>query len=441
MKKSDVTKGTRSREERTLRYAEALGQMIRAETVRDGFHAFRELLRGLFPVLFAAGEYTEYEDSFTLRWAGRDPEKLPLLFMNHHDVVEAHGQWTHPPFGGEIADGCLCGRGTLDDKGGLWAMLQAAEELAAQGFQPDGDIWFFSSSTEESTGKGAEKAARRFAEAGIRFRACFDEGGFIVTEPLPGLKKKFAMIGVGEKGCADLKFTARSHGGHASMPPPDSPLVRLGKFMAEADKHRIFPAKLNPAIEEMLRVFAPYTDEASALMAAPQRHRRPLTKALVSMSPKTAALLRTTVAFTMAKGSDGPNVIPAEAWVTANMRYSHHQGQQGSFDAIRTLAEKYDLEMEILDPGFPSGLADYRGEGYRKAREAVEAVFPDVTAAPYLMTGASDARFMELVCDQCIRFLPFDVTDEQTASIHGLNENISLDSLVPAVEFYKHLMK
>lgn len=75
------------------------------------------------------------------------------------------------------------------------------------------------------------------------------------------------------------------------------------------------------------------------------------------------------------------------------------------------------------------------------AREAVEAVFPGVKAAPFLMTGASDSRFMDCVCDQCIRFLPFDVTDQQTASIHGLDENVSIDNLVPAVEYYKFLIR
>ena len=63
-----------------------------------------------------------------------------------------------------------------------------------------------------------------------------DEGGMILQEPVPGVKKAFAMIGVGEKGCADLRFIARSKGGHASMPGKNTPLVRLGKFMAEAEK-------------------------------------------------------------------------------------------------------------------------------------------------------------------------------------------------------------
>lgn len=433
---------------KTKQYTEILSKMISMETVSSGnseddsrFHAFRELLKTLFPSLFAKGEYKEFKNGFVLKWEGRDPDKEPVLFMNHHDVVEAKGEWLHDPFGSETADGKLWGRGTLDDKGGLFAMLQAGEELVNEGFVPESTIWFFSASTEETTGAGADAASRWFRKKGIRFRMCFDEGGFIVYEPVPGAKAHFALIGVGEKGCADLKFIARSKGGHASTPGKDSPLVRLGKFMADADSHRIFPAKMHPAVCEMLKGFAPYMGAVGKLMSDPWRHRAVLTGALLSMSPKTAAVLRTTIAFTMASGSDGTNVLPTEAYVIANMRYSHHQGQKGSIEAVRKLAAKYDLETEILDPGYPSRMTDHKKEAFRLAKRAVNEVFPDVIPVPYLMTGASDVRYFDRVCDQCIRFLPFYADDTQLASIHGLNENVDIENLPQAVDFYRWLMR
>ena len=436
-------------EERAARYAENLARLIRLETVSgpdtsgDGkFHAFRETLKTVFPALFSNAEYTEFTDGFVLRWAGADASAKPVLFMNHHDVVEANGEWKHPPFSGEIAEGRLWGRGTLDDKGGLWAMLQAADELAAEGFTPPRDTWFSSSSTEETTGQGADAISRWFEEKGIRFHACFDEGGMILPEPIKGAKGVFAMIGVGEKGCADVKFIARSAGGHASMPPKNSPLVRLGKFMAEADKQKIFDARLSPAVCDMLRAFAPSMGgRTGELMARPETFRHVLTAALLNLSPATAALLRTTAAFTMAGGSDGRNVMPAEAWVVANLRCSHHQGLEGSIEAIRKLAEKYDLETVVLDPGTPSGITDHNGEGFQLLSRAVKAVFPEVVPVPYILTGASDARYFDRVSDQCLRFLPFYADEEQLASIHGENENVRLESLSPAVVFYRYLIK
>ena len=434
-------------EQRTERYAATLAEMIRHETVSRAaetepgkFKEFRSLLKELFPALFGLCGMIEFENGFVLRWKGRDENKAPVLFMNHHDVVEAGGNWKTDPFSGAVKEGRIWGRGTLDDKGGLWAMLQAAEEMIEEGFVPGGDIWFSSSSTEETTGKGAEEIARWFESNGVRFRMSFDEGGFIVDEPVPGAKGSFALIGVGEKGCADLRFVARSNGGHSSMPEKNSPLVRLGKFMAEADESLIFTCEINPAVCEMFRRFSARMGEAGALFAHPEDNRETLCQ-ILSASPKTAALLRTTLAFTMAHGSEGTNVIPAEAWVVGNMRFSHHQGQKGSFEAVRMLAEKYGIEMQVLDPGTPSGLTDYNGTAFRLTEDALGAVFPGVIPTPYLLTGASDSRFFDGVCDQCIRFLPFLVDDSQAASIHGLNENLNLDSLAPAVDFYKLLMK
>ena len=164
----------RTPDEQTLLYAESLARLIRAETVSGAetsgatkFHAFRELLKETFPALFARAEYTEFTDGFTLCWAGREPSAKPLLFMNHHDVVEPNGHWRYEPFSGTIAENRLWGRGVLDDKGGLWAMLQAAEELIREGFVPPCTVWFSSASTEESTGRGAEEIARWFEQ-----RAC-----------------------------------------------------------------------------------------------------------------------------------------------------------------------------------------------------------------------------------------------------------------------------
>ena len=141
------------------KYAAALSAMIRKETVsevgnedRTKFREFHALLKELFPHIFAAAKFEDMDGSFLMRWKGKDSSALPVLFMNHHDTVEANGDWNCDPFGGEIRDGKLWGRGTLDTKGGLWAMLQAADELAGEGFVPETDIYFESACNEETDG-------------------------------------------------------------------------------------------------------------------------------------------------------------------------------------------------------------------------------------------------------------------------------------------------
>ena len=118
--------------------------------------------------------------------------------------------------------------------------------------------------------------------------------------------------------------------------------------MAAVDRSEPFEVKLSPAIIEMLRRLAPTMSGLTAkLLTAPEKYRLPLTKILNASSPTAAAMLKTTVAFTRASGSNGNNVIPDEAYVVGNMRFSHHQGREKSFQAIARIAKRYGLEMEI----------------------------------------------------------------------------------------------
>jgi carboxypeptidase PM20D1 len=266
--------------ERTLNYANSLSQMIKHETISENgqtdlvkFYGFHDLMRKLFPHIFDACRFMEHNGSFIMCWPGKNPGQK-LLLMNHHDVVEATGDWKYPPFSGEIAEEKIWGRGAIDDKGELWAMFQAADELAADGFVPEYDIWFESACTEETDGAGADWLSQYMADQGLRFDLVLDEGGMILDEPISGAKGTFAMIGVGEKGCADIRFTARSAGGHASAPGKNTPLVRLGKFMAAIDRNDVFRAELSDVTCEMLKRLAPTMDGIQAkFMARPEKYQ------------------------------------------------------------------------------------------------------------------------------------------------------------------------
>ena len=432
---------------RTNTYAQQLSRLIQAETISydrqtdiSKFYHFQNLLRESFPHIFKICEFEDFHGSFLMRWKGESSEK-PILLMNHQDVVEAPGGWKYPPFSGTIADRKLWGRGALDTKGGLWAMLQAANELAAEGFRPQHDVYFMSGCNEETDGSGAEEISRILQQRGIRFTMVLDEGGMIMHEPIGGASGTFAMVGVGEKGCVDLKFIAKSAGGHASTPGKNTPLVRLGKFMAAVERSNIFKADISPAVAEMFkRISTTMKQPLRFVLGHPGLFEPLLLKVIPSVSATAGAMLKTTVAFTMASGSEGFNVLPHEAWVVGNMRFSHHQGEKDSISAIKKLAKKYDLETVVLEPGFTSPLSDYHTDAFALIEKAISTVFPGVITSPYVMNGASDCRFMSRVSDNCLRFAPFQITDKQMDSIHGIDENVDLKSLVPAVEFYKYII-
>ncbi len=432
-------------------YAEKLATLIRKETIsefyqkdKSKFYEFHDVLRNEFPVVFETCAYENFDGSILLRWKGQDSSKEPIMFMNHYDVVETHGEWQHEPFSGDIADGKVWGRGTLDTKGGLFCMLQAAEELMKAGFKPQQDIYFETACTEETDGTGCDAITKHLLKRGIHFSFCIDEGGFILYDPIGGADATFAMIGVAEKAYADVRFIAKSHGGHASTPSKDTPLVRLGKFMAACEKNdlKLFPVDMAPEVEEMLKRMGPTMKAPLKQILENTEKTKPLLEKVLPMfSPTAAALLKTTMAFTMASGSDSTNVLPMEAHVIANMRFSHHQGSKAAIDAVTKLAKKYDIEVVVDDLGLESPICSYDTDQFRLVEKAVTENFKDVKTAPYIMNAASDSRYMARVCDNCMRFLPFIISDEQVAGIHGIDENVDVSTLPPAVDFYKYLMQ
>lgn len=434
---------------RSMQYAEILSKLIKVETISSRvsqditkFLGFHEVLSETYPKLFATAEVENFDGSLLLKWKGKDSSKKPILLMNHHDVVEASGDWTHPPFSGAIADGKVWGRGTLDTKGGMAMMFQAAEELIAEGYAPERDTYFVTACIEEIGGEGGEAIAAELEKRNIEFYMVLDEGGMILYDPIGGADGTFAMIGVGEKGYVDLKFIAKSNGGHASAPGKNTPLVRLGKFMAEAEKAECFDVYMSDTVKEMLSRFSPTMSGIMKTACSNVSAFKPVLKKVMPMiSPAGAALLRTTLAFTMSKGSEGTNVIPQEAWVVGNMRFSHHQGKKASVDAITALAKKYDIETVVTDDGIESDITDFKGEAFRFIEKAVNSIFPEYKPVPYIMNAATDSRYFRKVCKNCLRFVPFKIDKQQLDSVHGIDENVDIETLAPAVDFYKYIIK
>ena len=438
--------------DRTEIYAERLSKLIQAETVsvqsnspesrkeKAKFTAFQGLLRDMFPNIFRACEPSYFEGSLLLYWKG-ETDADPVMLMHHHDVVEAPGEWKYPPFSGTVADGKIWGRGTLDTKNGLFAMLSAADELAAEGFVPKRDVYFFSGCDEETTGLGADTVSRVLKNRGIRFHMVLDEGGMMVHDPIGGADGTFALVGLGEKDCVELKFIARSGGGHAATPGRDTPLVRLGKFMAAVESSDIFTADIAPALCEMFsRLGSTMKQPLKGILSHPRLFKDTIVRSIPAVSDTAGAMLKTTIAFTMAEGSGGINVLPQEAWVIGDMRCSHHQGSKESIEAIKKLADKFDIDVVVLSRGFASPISDHKSPAFELIEKGVNRIFPGVITTPYLMTGASDCRFMSRISDNCFRFAPFLITLNQLECIHGINENLDVSCLVPAVEFYKFII-
>ena len=434
--------------EREARYAETLSRMVRCETVsrkgedqREKFLGFHRLLEELFPLVHGKLEKTEIDGNLLFYWKGKSHDR-PLVLMSHQDVVPAEGEWKHEPFSGDIAEGKVWGRGSADTKCSVMGFFQAVEELLEQGFEPEQDVYLSSSCTEEFGGDGCPKLVEELSRRGVKpFLVC-DEGGAIVQEPIGGVKGCYAMIGVLEKGRGALRLTARSGGGHASYPPKNSPIARLGKFIARVEKRDPMRADFEPEVTAMFRTLAPYGPFYLRLLFGNLWLFKPLLKKLLpKISPQAGALLKTTVAFTMQSGSDAPNVLPQQASLTLDLRYIPHQRLEESNRVIRELAARYDLETEVLMANDACEPVRIDSPAYALVEKVIGEVFPGLPTCPYVMTGGTDARFYQKICDACIRFSPVIYGPEQMKGMHGINENIDVCSLPGAVDYYKSLIR
>lgn len=433
-------------------YAEKLSAMVRQETVssrfdpdRSKFEHFQASLPSLFPKVFAACEVAHPGAGLVLRMPGSGASgKEPILLMSHHDVVAAPEQgWEHPPFSGDLdAEGRVWGRGTADTKGSLMCELQALEELLEAGWQPDVDVYITSSCTEEWSGDSAPAIVAYLKERHVHLGMLVDEGGMILKEPIAGVKGRYCVVGVLEKGYGDVKFIARGKGGHASAPGRNTPLPRLGAFMNDVEKRSPFRVEITPAVREMFSRMAPNMSFPMKLVFANLWLFGPLVKKLMpAISPAGAAMMQTTCAFTTAKGSDGLNVLPSEAYVTANLRFIHHQPNEESLALLRKRAEKHGLEMEVLYQDHPCKPVDYQGAPFKLLEKVAGEIYPGYGVVPYVMTGGTDAKYYGDVCDDALRFAPIEIDAQQYASIHGVNENLYAAALPPAVDFYKALLR
>ena len=435
-------------EKRALDYAGKLSRMVAYDTTshqgthdREKFLGFHRLLAELFPLVHEKLEKLEIDGNLLFYWKGKKHDR-PIVLMSHQDVVPAEGDWIHPPFSGDIADGKVWGRGASDTKCSVMGFFQAVEELLAEGFTPDQDVWLSSSCTEEWAGDGCPKLVEELKRRGVHPYLVCDEGGGIITDPIGGIKGNFAMVGVFEKGKADVKFTAKGSGGHASAPSKGSPIARLAAFENDVETHNPFRVKMLPEVAAMFRTLGPYAGFGLRyLFENLWLFKGLLTHVMPSISAQGAAMLRTTIAFTMQSGSDAVNVIPQEASVSANLRFIPHQGMEESLSLIQKRAEKYGLSMFVMHKNDYTRPIDIHGEAFRMFQDVIAQTFDGMAGIPYVMTGATDARCYQEICDNVVRFAPVIYGPEQMKGMHGINENIGYSCLPGCVDFYKNLIR
>lgn len=445
-----LTKEIQPIDEKTQRdYAEKLAEMIRCKTVSNDvsrdvweFQKLRDVIRELFPLLHEKADFQIFgDDCWVFRVPGKDTSRN-IMLMSHHDVVKAEGEWEHPPFGGEIVDGSVWGRGAVDTKTPLFGELMAMEELLAEGFLPACNVYIASSHNEEIGGDGIPLALEYFKKQKITFELVLDEGGAIIDAPVPGVTCKCAMLAVHEKGRYTLNCVAKDNVGHAGLAAKvETPIVRLAAFITEVNREKPFITRLYPEVRGTFLGLAPYMSFPFRLIFSNLWLFWPLLKKLMpKINAQAGSMLGTQCFFTSISGGKKANVQTNEAMVTAFLRCVREDDLKEDLLALQKIAEKHGIELSPGEGNEYHAPADISRPAYAYVESCVHQVFPHVAAAPYLLPAGTDARHLVDVCPCVVRFAPITMNAQQFASVHSPNENIHVSVPADCVRFYKSIV-
>lgn len=441
-------------DERNAEYAAKLSRMIECKTVwtHEGendaeFRRFYKLIDELFPNLTAKAERLTFGTGcFVYVIRGKNAKKNVML-MSHHDVVDGGEDWKTEPFTPTQKDGYLYGRGSIDTKTPLFAELQAADELLAQGYDFEGiDLYIGSSNNEEVCGDGMVLATEYFKQQGIRFYAVIDEGGAITQGQIPGVKYKSAVVAVHEKSRHMYRCTAeidaKGHGGFGGA--GDSAVLRLSRFIAEADskKGRIYKGFFVPEVRATFERHAPYMGFPLGLLFGNIGIFSPLIKKIMMGIPAASTMLSTGLSFTTLTAGDtrDPQIRAKTAETTMFLRCVREDDLYRGLEEIKRISKKYGVTIEETERDYCQP-TDFEGEAFKTVERLLNANFPDVIVAPFLLTAGTDARRFTDVADNILRFAPIDLSREQFATVHGANENIAVKNIGQCVLFYKDLIQ
>ena len=436
---------THMSEKQQLEYAERLAEMIKCRTVSvkgsyddTEFSKLRDTVEKLFPLVHQNAERMVFgDDCWIYKIEGKDKSRN-IMIMSHHDVVAENGEWEHSPFGGEIIDGIIHGRGTVDTKTSLFAEFQAVEELLSEGFIPECNLYIGSSHNEEIFGDGMPLAVEYFKKQGIEFETVLDEGGGIIDPPVDLVKCKCAMVATHEKGRRTLICTAKQGATKAFTLNKKSPISRMSKFIAELESKNIFISRLHPEVKAMFEGLCPYMPFAARLVCA---NLWCFDKLIVKIAPKltsqAATMLGTTLTVTEIKGSNTDKSCTAKLY----LRFINAEDFEKDLETLKKLAQKYGVEISDGETNESYISADMKSKGFEHTNNCIAEVFPHVANSVYLLPAGTDARCFTEICPCTLRFAPIEMNSQQFDSVHNPNENISVKAVGNAVVFYKHFVK
>lgn len=440
------------------RYCESLSAAIKIKTISNydssavdwnEFEKFHKFLEERYPLIHKTLEKTEIaEASLVYKWEGTDPSLDAIALLSHQDVVPiAEGtekDWEHDAFEGFNDGEFIWGRGAMDMKNHLIAVMESIEQLIAEGYKPVRTVYLCLGHNEEvvaAPDNGAKKIAEYLKQQGVHLEAVLDEGGAILPVHVNGvLNCNLAGVGVAEKGSVNYEISVNAKGGHSSQPPEHTALGHLADVIKDIEKHQ-FKAEMPKFVYELFTNIGKRCSYPVRLVTCNIWLLKPLILKIMTKIPPAASLIRTCTAVTMASGSPQFNVLPQKASITVNFRTMPGVTIPDVEEHIRKSVKNKKIDIKFLVGKEASAVSPTDSRAFNTIKRLCELSDEKNLVAPFLVMGGTDAYNYEPVCENIYRFAPFVVDTKLLLCTHGTNERLPIASVENALKFFKRYVK
>jgi carboxypeptidase PM20D1 len=455
------------------------------------FSDFHQFLVETYPLVHKnlkreiLGEPRKFSLLYT--WQGKSPSLPPVVLMAHQDVVPVvpgtEKQWLHDAYSGDIADGYIWGRGSLDDKSMILAILESVEILLKKGFQPNRTIYLAFGQDEEVGGpEGAQHVVKVLKSRGVnKVALVLDEGLPLTNGLFPGITVPMALIGTAEKGYASLQLKMAGAGGHSAMPPQHSNIGILAQAITRLEANP-FPYKITQTVRDQMCFLGPelpertqkilvdivfgreedkeesvedrahrttiqehgHTHCAAAGFVEDKNSVEQFMKYMLS-GPMTTAMLHTTTAVTMFNGGVKENVMAPFATAVVNFRILQGETVQSVIERVKRVINDDRIEVTDISASIdPSPVSDPHGKEYKTVEKSIRQTWgtPDLVVSPYLVIGGADAKhFAAAVSGNVYRFTAVRVESAADAARwHGVNERVLIEEYANSIRFFHNFI-
>lgn len=411
------------------------------------FLDFAKFLKTTYPVVDASLERKVINNySLLYKWQGKNPDLKPVVLVAHYDVVPVDEnslkEWIEEPFSGAIQKGFIWGRGTMDDKQAVTAIMEATELLLKEGFQPERTFYFAFGHDEEIGGfTGSKAIVSFFRQSDVQAEYVLDEGLSITRKVVPGIEKDLALIGISEKGFLTVDLSLNLVGGHASMPQKETAIEIMGRAILNLRENQPPPRICEP-VEKFLEYVGPEMPFPQKIVFANRWLFKKVILSLYGKRPAGNVAVRTTTAPTIFKSGHKSNVLPDNATATINFRILPGETTDGIMKHINKVIKDERITITARPLGSePSPVSSIEHYGFTTIAKTVRENFPDVLVSPSLFVGASDARHYTVLSENVYRFSPQIATTEDLTRFHGVNERISVEGFRNFIRFYYRFIK